>query len=51
MKTIYLAEHKETKELHSFTWTEDNSLLILGVKVNPNDYNIVQYELKEINNQ
>ena len=46
--TMYLAEHKETKEVFSFTRTADDKLTILGNEVNENDFTIIQVSIKEI---
>lgn len=48
-KTMYLAEHNETKEVFSFTRTSDDKLTILGNEVNENDFTIIQVSLQEIN--
>ncbi len=40
---MYLAINKEdNKDVHSFTWTSDDKLIINGIEVNPNDWDIVE---------
>lgn len=40
---MYLAINKHNRnEYHSFVWDEDNNLIINWVKVNPNDWDIIE---------
>jgi hypothetical protein len=42
---MYLAVNKHnTQEIHSFHWTPDNKLIICGLAVNPNDWEIIEME-------
>ena len=47
-ETMYIAVNRSTSEIHSFTWSLDDELIILGNIVNRKDYNIIQVEIKEI---
>lgn len=45
MNTVYLAVNKNDKsEIHSFTWDENDNLVINNVIVNIHDWYIVQFE-------
>ena len=50
---MYLAINKQdNQDVHSFTWTYDDKLIINGNEVNPNDWKIVEVGfLTEINVQ
>ena len=48
MHTIYLATNIHTGAMESFEWTSDDKLLIKGVCVHPNDWDIQEWELKQI---
>ena len=50
MLTIYLATNIHTGQMESFEWTSDDRLLIKGVSVNPRDWEINYWELKQIVN-
>jgi len=42
---MYIAINKHnTNDYHSFTWTEDDKLIINEHEVNPNDWDIVEVE-------
>ena len=42
---MYLAVNKHnTQEIHSFHWTPENKLIICGLAVNPNDWEIIEME-------
>jgi hypothetical protein len=42
---MYLAINKhDTNEVHSFTWTEDDKLIVCEQIANPNDWDIVEFE-------
>jgi hypothetical protein len=36
---------QNSNDYHSFTWTQDNKLIINGKSVNPNDWEIVEVEI------
>jgi len=43
---FYIAMNKQnSNDYHSFTWTQDNKLIINGKSVNPNDWEIVEVEI------
>lgn len=45
---MYVAVNKQDeKQVHSFTWTPQDDLIICGCKVNPSDWEIVQMFAEE----
>ena len=46
---MYVAINKITKDKKEFTWTPGDNLIIDGVEVNPNEWDIIE-EVKEKTN-
>ena len=43
---MYLAINKQdNQDVHSFTWTNDDKLIINNIEVNPEGWNIVEMDI------